>query len=261
MRRRNKYTDKTVQRTWIRKNIIMIKTVHLYRHVKHCLWGVVFLGLPGGCLSLPEPVRTDPQQVKERSEHWNIEMSFTRFSSSDDSVNEGCRLFNERVREIVGAWQQSLKRDAAALFESLEQDTVLARPDWECQLLVTDSVFMASSRYISLRLMAYTYVGGAHGRTSFQALNYDVKNRKFLEVPDLFDPAFQGKVDSSLQDHFRNPEGCFTEVPVLDEAAAVNFNPLDVCVTFEQYVLGPYVCGFAEITVPRMELKEAWKIK
>ncbi|MFR7876763.1 MAG: hypothetical protein ACLU4J_10480 [Butyricimonas paravirosa] len=45
---------------------------------------------------------------------------------------------------------------------------------------VGDSVFIANDQYVCVRLIIYTFTGGAHGITNFYTFNYDVQNQKFL---------------------------------------------------------------------------------
>lgn len=219
----------------------------------------LFLSLTA-CQSGFNPVVVEKQKLSDKTAEWDIEVSFPQFSSKNTEINESCDVINKEIRRVVAEWQDDLKKGAEEFVASMGNDT-LGRPDWIYQLLVTDSVFIATGRYISVRLMNYTFTGGAHGMTHFHAFNYDVEHRTFLSKEDIFDYMNKDEVNARLKKHFDNPEGCFSETPTLNLASTVTFSPLDVCFTYDHYVLGAYACGSYEQTVPRMELKKALKIK
>jgi hypothetical protein len=194
------------------------------------------------------------EKVTNKTEDWQINLDYSVFSSSNPSTNESCEILNKKVRTLVAVLQDSLKTAAADLFQSLEK-TNIPRPSWNCSLFVTDSVFMATNKYISMRLTVYTFTGGAHGINDFYAFNYDVENQKMLSVGDIIEQSDLEPINRLLKSHFKNTENCFNTDPTLDQATTINFTPADVCFTYAQYKLGPYVCGAPEVTVPLTELK------
>ena len=156
--------------------------------------------------------------------------------------------------------QDSLKTDANEFFESW-QAAGEERPVWIYELQVGDSVFMANDQYVSVRLIVYTFTGGAHGITNFYTFNYDVQNQKFLTNQEILNYTNETQINTQLKANFKNPEGCFTTDPTLKDVTAVNFNKTSVCFTYGQYVLGAYACGVAEVAVPRTALKNDLLIK
>ena len=194
------------------------------------------------------------EKVTAKTEDWEINLNYSVFSSPDLKTNESCEILNKEVQMFVALLQDSLKVAATDLFQSLEK-TNISRPLWNCSLFVTDSVFMATNKYISMRLTVYTFTGGAHGITDFYAFNYDVKNQKMLSVADIVDLNNQEQIDRLLKLHFENPENCFNTDPTIDQVTTINFTPADVCFTYAQYQLGPYVCGAPIVAVPISELQ------
>ena len=156
--------------------------------------------------------------------------------------------------------QDSLKSNANEFFQSW-QESGEERPVWIYELQVGDSVFMANDQYVSVRLIVYTFTGGAHGITNFYTFNYDVQNQKFLTNQEILNYTNETQINTQLKANFKNPEGCFTTDPTLKDVTAVNFNKNSVCFTYGQYVLGAYACGVAEVAVPRTALKNDLLIK
>ena len=123
------------------------------------------------------------------------------------------------------------------------------------ELDVKDSVFMADRHYISVRLAVYTLTGGANGLTEYYAVNYSLKDKKFLRPESILNYDKSAEIDKQIQRNFKNPENCFSEVPTLANITTINFSGGDICFTYNPLVLGAHYCGAAEISVPRMLLK------
>ena len=84
------------------------------------------------------------------------------------------------------------------------------------ELEVKDSVFMADRHYISVRLAVYTLTGGANGLTEYYAVNYSLKDKKFLNSRRcILNYDRSAEIDKQIQRNFKNPENCFSEVPTL----------------------------------------------
>lgn len=211
----------------------------------------------GACSSSGVDFKTTKSVVK--NENWEIHVEKSVFFSEDKRTEESCRLFNGKLNELIDSLQSSLKSEADTFFMAFRSDTA-NRPIFNYELYVTDSVYMADKHYISLRVLTYTFTGGAHGMTNFYAFNYDVEKRQFLQPAQLLDMKKSAEIDALLKKNFKNPEGCFTEVPTLSNGyTAFNFSSDSVYFTYPQYVLGPYSCGYAQVSIPRTELKNIWK--
>ena len=197
-----------------------------------------------GCQPKIQDLSVKSEKVTANSENWDITVNRSMFSSADANVNKSCEVLNKKIEKFVNDLQDSLKSDANEFFQSW-QGTGEERPAWIYELQVGDSVFMANDQYVSVRLMVYTFTGGAHGITNFYTFNYDVQNQ----------------INAQLKANFKNPEGCFTTEPTLKDVTVVNFNKTSVCFTYGQYILGAYACGVAEVNVPRTALKNDLLIK
>lgn len=215
---------------------------------------VVWAAFLTGCQEKIRDLETKREQVTDKTDDWEINVDYAVFSSVNPETDKNCEVLNTEIRTLVTGLQDSLKAAATGLFQGLEADSI-DRPSWRYSLFVTDSVFMATDEYASVRLTVYTFTGGAHGMTDFYTFNYDLKNQKMLASGDIVDHSHPEVIDQLLKSHFSNPENCFTTDPTLGEVAVINFTPMAICFTYAPYILGPYACGAAEVTVPRSELK------
>lgn len=213
-----------------------------------------------GCQPKVQNLSVKQEHTEVVSEDWDIQIDRPVFSTADEAVNKGCIAVNSKIEKFVSDLSDSLRVDATELFKMFA-DKPEERPDWKYELMIDDSVFMATDQFISVRLREYIFTGGAHGNTGFRAFNYDIKNQKFLSDKEILNYANAAQINAQLKANFKNPDGCFTNEPTLDEASAINFDATSVYFIFEPYVLGPYACGTAEVVVPRAALKGDLLIK
>ena len=157
------------------------------------------------------------------------------------------------ISRLIDSLQNDLK---AQLNEYLQKAREMKEePMIPFELDVKDSVFMADRHYISVRLAVYTLTGGANGLTEYYAVNYSLKDKKFLSPESILNYDKSAEIDKQIQRNFKNPENCFSEVPTLANITTINFSGGDICFTYNPLVLGAHYCGAAEISVPRMLLK------
>ena len=218
------------------------------------LSGIVFSVLTG-CQT--ENIKVQKEQENDNTEMWEIQISKPVFSSTDP---QKCKVVNDRVAALI----DSLKNDFKVQVKAYNQafDTIPdAEPMRPLEMFVEDSVFMANSNYISLRLKVYISLGGANGETKYYALNYDLKNGKFLSKGDILDLKQANEINRVLKQEFKNPDECFSEQPTVNTCSALNFMGKKLCFTYGKYVLGAGACGDAIINVDCSKLNNCLLIK
>ena len=205
------------------------------------LFSMVFFALAFvGCQEKKVDVKKD--QLSHKTSDYNISVERSVFSSTDETLNKSCQVLNTATEALVQELSESLKKEAADFFQDMAAQD-MERPAWGFELMVDDSVFMASSK------------------SKFYTFNYDVEQQKMLKNEEILDFAKSDVIDAQLEANFQNPENCFSEKPTLKLANGVNISSTGVVFTYEQYVLGAYACGVAEVTVPRAALKDALLVR
>lgn len=200
-------------------------------------------------------IEVQTQKQVDTTEHLNVNITQSVFSSTDPQVGKSCDVLNTRMRYLVDSLEKSLKMEADTFYTRMVKEG-MERPIWNFELYVEDSVFMANPDYISVRVTVYTFQGGAHGMTEFYAFNYDVKKQQLQTPQQILDFKRSKEINELLKKNFVNTDSCFTEIPTLENGfTALNVNSESVCFTYPQYVLGPYSCGYAQVSIPRVELK------
>lgn len=212
-----------------------------------------------GACSQPGKIEVKTEKSSTQNENWEVNVEQSVFSSSDKRLEQSCHYLNAAVQERIDSLRLNLITEADTFFALYRSDT-LERPIFNYELYVRDTVFLANADYISLRMSAYIFTGGAHGMTYFYAFNYDVKKQEFLKPNQLLDLSRSKEIDALLKKNFKNEQGCYTEIPTLANGyTAFNFSTDFVYFTYPAYVLGPYSCGPALVAIPRAQLKEIWR--
>lgn len=195
----------------------------------------------------------------EKNDLWEIDVQRPVFSTTETSVEKSCVIINDSITNFITQQQDSLKVQARELKTSL--DAAGLSMAGVCSFYVRDSVFMADEDYISVRLLTYTFTGGAHGMTNFYGLNYNVKTMRFLDPKEIIDYSKADQINELLKTHFQNPDSCFSQIPTIENLTTVNVTLHTVDFTYAQYVLGAYACGYTTVAIPRNKMNDLLLIK
>ena len=197
--------------------------------------------------------------LSHKTSEFDITIAYPVFTSQKAEVERGCKVVNEEISRLIDSLQNDLKAQLNQYLQKARE--MKEEPMIPFELEVKDSVFMADRHYIRVRLAVYTLTGGANGLTEYYAVNYSLKDKKFLNSEGILNYDRSAEVDKQIQRNFKNPENCFSEVPTLANVTTVNFSGSDICFTYAPLVLGAHYCGAAEIAVPRMLLKGDFLLK
>lgn len=141
------------------------------------------------------------------------------------------------------------------------------------------TIIQSNSTYISFILKYGGFSGGAHGYENNVSFNYSVKNKKDIELKDLFpnNPEYLTFLSTKSREYLKNKFAVVTEEdkkdsdrdalkeyldnmnsmidsgtePVVENFSIFTFTPDKIKIYFEQYQVGPYVIGMPEIEIDR----------
>ena len=220
--------------------------------MRNCIFVTALLALFFiGCQEASIKVGEDT--LTSTTNEWEISVKYPVFTSQDVKLEKGCKVVNERVKQLVDSLQNDLKSQLKEYMQ--ESQEAKKEPMIPITLDNQDSIFMADAHYISLRMVVFTLTGGANGLTEYYAFNYSIKQDKFLTPEDILNYSKSAEIDKQIQKNFKNPDNCFSDIPTLANVTVVNFTPGDICFTYDPLVLGAHYCGAAQVSVPRMILK------
>lgn len=207
-------------------------------------------------------IKLEVKQIQEtdKTAQWDIQTSHPVFSSTETDVENSCVKFNDEMGGLVHGIQAAFMEQAKESIASLDSAGIKQIAPY--QLIIQDTVTLANENYISVRVLSYEMLGGAHGMTNFYGVNYDVKNQKFLNKKDILNLSKASEINALLKANLKDPDNCFSfEAPTVDNLTAINITQHSIEFTYAQYILGPYSCGPATISVPREKMQGMLMLK
>lgn len=211
--------------------------------------------------SCHKEIKLEVKQMHEmdKTELWAFTIDRPLFSTTEPSVEESCVVLNDSITKFINQQKNEIKAQAKEF--KMAMDSLGQQMVGPFELIVKDSVYMADEEYISVRLLTYTYTGGAHGMTNFYGFNYNVKTKKFLSNTEIINTSKAAQINELLKAHLQNPDSCFTDAPTIENFTALDFTRHSVDFTYAQYILGPYSCGYTSIAIPSHKMKDLMLIK
>ncbi len=103
---------------------------------------------------------------------------------------------------------------------------------------------------LSITVYYYQYTGGAHGFTDKRTYNYDLREGRALELPDLFAPGVDhvSFVTRQIKEQIgENPE--YWDFEAINPNQPFFIKDGQVYVYFGLYEIAPYVAGFPEFPI------------
>ena len=212
----------------------------------------------GACKKETRPTIKEVKTTETKSQ-WETHLEHSVFSFKEAAIEKSCVLFNDEIEGLVNGINAAFIEQCKEQIASLDSAGIKTSGKYE--LFISDTVYMASDRYISVLVEAYEYFGGANGNTNYYALNYDIKNNKFITHNDLLDHNKSQEINALLKTYLKDPDHCYTfENPRLDICSAINFTPNSLEFTYGKYILGPGACGPVTISIPLKKLNGMVKI-
>ncbi len=124
---------------------------------------------------------------------------------------------------------------------------------------VTDTILLKNDKYITLRLDAYTYTGGAHPNAFSAIATFDIASGRLLTANDFVNDL--EKLEVIAEEKFRHVQSeSFAEgfefdtgwpFKLADNIGLINEGLLFCYIPYE---VGPYALGFTEFVIPFSEL-------
>lgn len=125
---------------------------------------------------------------------------------------------------------------------------------------ITQKIYTNNENIISMVTEKYAYIKGAHGNTWWSVKNYDIKNRKYISLNDLFyDSGYKKIVNQILNQMVENNADYHDlwEQPKVKDGNCDNFyiTDKDIVLFFEPYELSYYAKGVVEFPIEKETLR------
>ena len=212
-------------------------------------------------------VQVNPKIIKDtnKQKHYTVDAQYPQIDG--DARFDG---FNREVRSMITkdvaafkSGEEDSSNDVAGLTDENQNSTMDAGYDFH----------YATDDLISIAFTEGTYErGAAHGLSSTQVINYDVKNNKKLALADLFKDkskylsVIAAYCQKELKERAKKPDAMV--LPDLIESGAGaradnyrawNITKKGLWITFDPYQVAAYAAGPQNILVPYSALKDIIK--
>ena len=185
-------------------------------------------------------------EVTDSIKRYDIHLEYPEISGYPDA--EAQEIFNKQVYTDIMNTKDEFLNEAAP--------ENLFSPDMLNELWAGYDEVFKNNEIISIVGTNYFYTGGAHGMQLVYPLNYDLKNKKFLELTDVF----EGKYLDFLSEFSRKQltkdlEEADAEwikggtTPDVENFDCFVFNKDTVTITFQSYQVAAYVFGQPEVKI------------
>ena len=147
-------------------------------------------------------------------------------------------------------------------FEVDAEDSFDMRPEnTKAELKTTQNVKYAKNNFLSVVEEEYSFLGGAHGMTMWNAKNIDFTKKKQIYLGDLFaDQNYENILNNMIDNLLQTNKEEYSELwehPRIQEEHQYNFyiTDTDLVIYFHPYELSYYARGFVEFPLRLSELK------
>ena len=129
-----------------------------------------------------------------------------------------------------------------------------------------------NNTYLSLVIKIYYFSGGAHGNEEIHAFNYDMLQKKKIEIKDFFDSAQEAlkkisqisaeDIKSQLQSRGWKEDDNLKEMvnqgtaPLFKNFQNFNFDSYNLTIYFQRYQVAPGAAGSLTVTISRQMLEQ-----
>lgn len=167
----------------------------------------------------------------------------------------------DKVNEIV---RRKVKSQKAILENAAENERMYSAAEFYVKAV--SYIGLDTGKIISLRSYFGSYIGGAHGSSSVDVLNYRFDKSEEFSLEDMFslaDLAIMTISSYSIREILKNPAFASDERSVRDGAGPkkenfedFNLTPDGLLVYFREYQVGCYAVGSIEVLIPYSILRQ-----
>lgn len=223
-------------------------------------------------VELGQGVRIATKRIGENKKgKYKLDVEYPQVEGASDARYQ---KFNsevaDRITKEVNEWKRSENEEHA------EESGSAGDENSTSEMAINYDIKLATPDVISVALTNYTFeAGAAHGMSSTEVLNYDLKSVRVLELADLFQPGsnYLERIsrycinDLKRQSKKSDPNDSLLTDESIEEGAAAkadnygawNLMRKGILVTFDPYQVGPYAAGRWQVIVPYSALREVIK--
>lgn len=178
-----------------------------------------------------------------------INESFVHLLTIDEDNVQNVNTIDEGVKRFISIYQEDKNSypDMAAKYETS----------------IESEVFHQSENLLSIKILTYNYMGGAHGYSAISYLNFDPKTGEFIGIDQMINDMdnFTSFVENKFREEYDLPEGTdLSEKFWFDDDVFIlpedmGFDKNNMVFTYNPYDIAPYAEGTIELKIPIKEVQ------
>lgn len=197
------------------------------------------------------------------SDYAKFFVEYPQFINSGDSLNGEIEAY---IKNAIADFNANAEENWKARYDTRgPNENITEKPSGDEKFTFSAewSVAQLNKDYISFFIKTYQYSGGAHGISEVKTFNYDVKNKKLLNLADLFpnDQNYLTKVSDytrmQLSEQFTSNPGepaagvnsmiIEGTAPIAKNFEAFTFKQGKITFYFQDYQVGPHAMGMPTV--------------
>ena len=149
-------------------------------------------------------------------------------------------------------------------FEAIEGEDAFSMAMWNYEEYSEAGVAYNQNNLLTIGYLSYSYYGGAHGMYATSYVSYDLKNKKRLQLSDVFKPGYEEKMPVFLERALRRQFDLQSEQPLSEVLFDDNIGLTEnfgltgkgIYFNYVPYEIASYAAGEIKLYVPFAEIAD-----
>lgn len=149
-------------------------------------------------------------------------------------------------------------------FEAVEGEDAFSMAMWNYEEYSEANVAYNQNNLLTVGYLSYSYYGGAHGMYATGYVSYDLKNKKRLQLSDVFKPGYEEKIQVFLERALRRQFKLKSDEPLsevlFDDSIGLTENfgltGKGIYFNYVPYEIASYAAGEIKLYVPFAEIAD-----
>ena len=210
------------------------------------------------------------QSIRESDNFFYVQAEYPQFQTAGKD-------FNQEIATLISGKINSFKEESRdnwkARLDTMPADKPLPKgPQQPFEFIASWQGVQLNNTYLSLVIKIYYFSGGAHGNEEIHAFNYDMAQKKKIEIKDFFDSAQEAlkkisqisaeDIMSQLQSRGWKEDDNLKEMvnqgtaPLFKNFQNFNFDSYNLTIYFQRYQVAPGAAGSLTVTISRQMLEQ-----
>jgi len=197
------------------------------------------------------------KRIDEQTKRYSIEIRYPSIIGLEDV----------QVSEEISRYFKDKAEKAAQDFKKDEAENAIEEIEAQSQLISSCQPFWHNNSFLSIKTETMYYVRGmAHPSTYISVFNYDIINKKQLELGDFFNPGsdYLEEISVKAKEEVKKKAGEYYNEFMANEGTSPKkenyenflFDKTGLTFVFSQYQAAPYAAGIISVKIPYSELLE-----